>query len=582
MIRCGTDDLTALENLLCGFYWRDDRPCDGRFDGARLSFIRKTLERLPARFRRRVEALALRKAQEPGGDYKAGRYLYDVRDELGGDYVSLAASDAEIVQVARDLAARCAGFIADSTQGLPFCARLAGRVGIDVPDGDKYGVAGVVSRLCDPVWWRRGIRKYLARKVEKHAIELGFVHSRAGKYASDESLERRVQQKKRNQKLLESIVSTNELGQSFTLADLASRGVSNPVIKRGELMMRIAGFEAVAKESGHVGEFYTLTCPSKYHARLSSSGAENPKFEGGLTPRQGQAYLCGVWSRIRAQLLKREHGCIKLYGVRVVEPQHDGTPHWHLLVFMERSQVAAVRAVFRGQALKEDGQEPGALEHRFTAVAIDWGRGSAAGYVAKYISKNIDGHGLDCDIDGRAIDDAVRRVDAWASTWGIRQFQFVGGAPVTTWRELRRVEVGDGGHGIVYDAARAADVADWREYIKIQGGPVVARKDLRVRLLRVWSDVLGRYGDARGDITKGVQDAAKSIVTRVHVWVSSFKDLALPWSTVNNCNQHLGGKLGDGKKSGIEKAGGGGKSGKSDGYAGKNRGVNRFADLHFG
>jgi hypothetical protein len=49
--------------------------------------------------------------------------------------------------------------------------------------------------------------------------------------------------------------------------------------------------------------------------------------------------------------------------------------------------------------MREDGQEPGAQEHRFTVKPIDEQFGSATGYIAKYISKNIDGYGMDGELD---------------------------------------------------------------------------------------------------------------------------------------------------------------------------------------
>jgi hypothetical protein len=51
--------------------------------------------------------------------------------------------------------------------------------------------------------------------------------------------------------------------------------------------------------------------------------------------------------------------------------------------------------------MREDGNEPGAQEHRFTVTPIDEKFGSATGYIAKYISKNIDGYGMDGELDDR-------------------------------------------------------------------------------------------------------------------------------------------------------------------------------------
>ncbi len=520
--------LSPFESAYCGFEnFRPWRVSEARFDSDSLSWVRSSLGGLPARFRKRIEETAIGRLQS-GGMFAAGSMIRDVRETLSGRAINLAQSEDDIRSLAKLRARECRGL-----WDYAACERLARRTGVALPDVKKTGVKGALMRLWDESWWRRAIRTSIAREVERHAITLGFVHRRAGKYSSDEAVKRRGEQKKRNRAMLESVLAVNEIGQEYTLEALAELSVSNPKIRRGELMMRIAGFESIAKASGHVGEFYTLTCPSKYHARISVSCTENPKYQG-LHPREGQRYLSKTWSRIRAQLAK--HG-IRLYGFRVAEPQHDGTPHWHMLVFMAGYHVAKVREVMRAQCLKMDGAEPGAAEHRFTAVAIDWSRGSAAGYIAKYIAKNIDGYGLDADIDGGPIDDGARRVDAWASTWGIRQFQQLGGAPVTVWRELRKIEEAG---GLIGEAALAADKADWAKYTELQGGVMAKRAEMPIQLLRVWSGVMGRYGDEIGNIIKGLECAGESVITHVHNWVLRFseglKGFALPRSSVNNCN----------------------------------------------
>jgi len=379
---------------------------------------------------------------------------------------------------------------------------------------------GAIKRMIDKNWWNRRLRKIFNQAYEQAAIELNLVQKYKQIYASDLTVKKRKQQKLRNEQMLSSMTVINDIGQQFSLKELSDLNVSNPAVRKAELMVRMRGFEELSKSHNHQGIFITITCPSKYHAAFAKSGQRNPKYES-FTPYQANQYLCKLWSLIRADWDRKD---IKPYGFRVAEPQHDGTPHWHILLFVEPQQIDSVKSVITHYALQEDGDEKGAIENRCDFKLIDPNR-SATGYIAKYISKNIDGEGLDVGIYGEDPITAAQRVDAWASCWCIRQFQQIGGASVSVWRELRRLKQKLGFDSALEKARVAADESKWHDFINAMGGVFAKRKDQPLKLAydasfnsETGECKLGHYDGNIIQTIKGLMFKGQMIVTRFFSW----------------------------------------------------------------
>ncbi len=379
----------------------------------------------------------------------------------------------------------------------------------------------LIRKSLNPTWWLRHLRKTQSLDTEKIARMLNLVNKNNQIYVSDENFKRYERQQREQKEYLDSMLAENEEGDIFTLGELKAGSVSDSHVKKSELMVRCRGFEEIAEENGHKGTFITITCPSRYHRAYGVSGDSNPTWNG-PSALEGQEYLKNVWARIRSSLDKQN---IRLYGFRVAEPHHDGTPHWHMLFFVEPGELEIIKNTFMRYCLEEDGDENGALEYRVKFVDIDPKKGSATGYIAKYIAKNINGEDLETGIYGENPIIAAQRVTAWASVWGIRQFQQIGGAPVSPWRELRRMEPYQEKDSILEQARSSADNSDWKGYQIAMGG-ISCSKDDRPISIVYWNEVdtdtgeikSNQYGDLKAPSIYGIKFNNETFNTRPHLW----------------------------------------------------------------
>jgi hypothetical protein len=337
--------------------------------------------------------------------------------------------------------------------------RLARRHRVEAPA--KQGLHATINRMCEPAWWRRALRRRF-RLVEHAAIIAGRVHNRASPYVSDSAARRFERNRKRVAELLAALEAVNQTtGEVIQIAEVVEKSLANPAMRRKALAARIKGTEQYFDDKGLEKWLVTITCPSRFHARHKASGRANNRYVGS-SPRQAQAYLTRLWGNATRSLA---HQGIEPYGLRVTEPNHDGTPHWHVLMFVDPARAADMLATLRRYAMRDSPNEPGADAHRFDAKLISADKGSALGYVLKYISKSIDGEGVTTDhasgLDGKT---ASGRIVAWSREWGIRQFQFFGVPPITPTREVYRVmrdSLPSQALRAAHDAAKANDYAEW-------------------------------------------------------------------------------------------------------------------------
>ena len=368
-------------------------------------------------------------------------------------------------------------------------------------------IPGSLARMLCADWWYRKLWQMRCEWREEQLRAVCLVNRKASPYVSYEAVIHKREQRRKSLEFFQSHELVNADGDTLDMEDVVNASSSNPAHRRNEMMACVKGLELIAEMRGDCAVFYTITCPSRFHATLNN-GRPNPKWTS-ETVRQSSDYLVDTFAAFRKAMHKAG---LRWYGVRVAEPHHDGTVHWHLLCFMRKKDRRTLTALLRKFAIREDRDELGNnTGPRFKSELINPRKGTPTSYIAKYISKNIDGRGLAKEISketGKSLRDSAEHVSAWASLHRVQQFRFFGIPGRQAYRELRllagqaaRAQCDKKVGAPVLENARldavlaAADAGCFATYIMKQGGVMVPRKHHLIRTAYEFNDEPGTYGD---------------------------------------------------------------------------------------
>lgn len=388
----------------------------------------------------------------------------------------------------------------------------------------EHDLQVAILKMQSEEWIKNRLLYLRAQYIEYAQITLGRVGDNLGQspVVSALSFNHWKQKQREALQFTESMaVMNNETGEAFDLAEVVKRTTANPENRRIEMMVRSRGFEEMAEELDYTALFITWTLPSKYH--------RNSRKWNGATVKEGHQTLMQKWATARAEIAKEK---IRYFGFRVAEPHKDATSHSHYFLFCPRQAKNLIIEILRKYAITEDRDELGDdISPRFDVKEADPKKGGATAYIAKYVSKNINGNHM----PESESEEYAYRARAWASTHRIRQFQQFGGEPVSLWRNLRRAKPEQTAIDPKLEELRqAADSSKWSLFCQLAEGAKVEYETKQNQYGEATKKVIGFswFGHL-------IETASEhfSLVKKKDVQRLQEARRAVPWSTENNCNQ---------------------------------------------
>ena len=143
-----------------------------------------------------------------------------------------------------------------------------------------------------------------------------------------------------------------------------------------------------AQAQGLVPVMFTISLPSRFHPMRG--GLPNECY-GGETPSERNQLLLKAWAGVRAALARR---AVRIRGIRMVEPNCDATPHWHVLMFARAEHLPLVEYLMRDY-MRVKGEAC-----LFGAQRLGWAWDGIE-YVRAHLAKGAE-------------------IEGWGLVWGIR------------------------------------------------------------------------------------------------------------------------------------------------------------------
>jgi hypothetical protein len=250
-------------------------------------------------------------------------------------------------------------------------------------------------------------------------------------YVGSESIIIREVQEETNNEILGRRTFTTGNGEKKSILDVIDDGKR----RAAELVIETKGLENFANSRGMTWMMITLTIPARFHS--------NPKFgkntfENGTTIDDCLNFFRERWNNMRKLLSKNEE--LKFcennaFGIKVIEPHSDGTPHWHIMFFCMPDKVGQYQEIFKTYFRHSKSAIDFIVEDKTLGVKA----ASASSYLFKYITKFTGGEkgGEKSDISS----DAMKNVKTWRSACQVRSFEKFGiRGVITKFRRLRVFE----------------------------------------------------------------------------------------------------------------------------------------------